>query len=85
MALTPRRSRTRIARDELFATEYLPTTIIEKNELFLLQRTFTLEAFVGGTREAPILGSYRWSPGRQAGGTRGPVGPYGTRPAGLSP
>ncbi|PYN48155.1 MAG: hypothetical protein DMD95_03625, partial [Candidatus Rokuibacteriota bacterium] len=25
-----------ISRDELFATEYLPTTIIEKNELFLL-------------------------------------------------
>ena len=39
-----------ISRDELFATEYLPTTIIEKNELFLLQRTCTLEAFVGGTR-----------------------------------
>src|SRR3989441_3799498 len=30
-----------ISRDELFATEYLPTTIIETNELFLLQRTST--------------------------------------------
>ena len=37
-----------ISRDELFATEYLPTTIIEKNELFLLQRTSTLEALCGG-------------------------------------
>jgi pyrroloquinoline quinone (PQQ) biosynthesis protein C len=37
-----------IARDELFATEYLPTTIIEKNELFLLQRTSTLDALCGG-------------------------------------
>src|SRR5262244_1629580 len=37
-----------IARDELFATEYLPTTIIEKNELFLLQRSSTIEALCGG-------------------------------------
>jgi pyrroloquinoline quinone (PQQ) biosynthesis protein C len=37
-----------ISRDELFATEYLPTTIIEKNELFLLQRSSTLEALCGG-------------------------------------
>ncbi|HEV8456665.1 MAG TPA: iron-containing redox enzyme family protein [Methylomirabilota bacterium] len=37
-----------IARDELFSTEYLPTTIIEKNELFLLQRSGTLEALCGG-------------------------------------
>jgi pyrroloquinoline-quinone synthase len=37
-----------ISRDELFATEYLPTTIIEKNELFLLQRTSPLEALCGG-------------------------------------
>ncbi len=37
-----------IARDELFSTEYLPTTIIEKNELFLLQRSSTLEALCGG-------------------------------------
>jgi len=37
-----------ISKDELFATEYLPTTIIEKNELFLLQRTSTLEALCGG-------------------------------------
>ena len=37
-----------ISRDELFATEYLPTTLIEKNELFLLQRSSTLEALCGG-------------------------------------
>src|SRR4030095_7098593 len=37
-----------ISRDELFATEYLPTTIIEKDELFLLQRSSTLEALCGG-------------------------------------
>jgi pyrroloquinoline quinone (PQQ) biosynthesis protein C len=37
-----------LSRDELFATEYLPTTIIEKNELFLLQRSSTLEALCGG-------------------------------------
>ena len=37
-----------ISKDQLFATEYLPTTIIEKNELFLLQRTSTLEALCGG-------------------------------------
>ena len=35
-------------RDEVFATEYLPTTIIEKNELFQLQRAGTLEALCGG-------------------------------------
>lgn len=37
-----------ISREALFATEYLPTTIIEKNELFLLQRSSTLEALCGG-------------------------------------
>ena len=37
-----------ISRDELFATEYLPTTIIEKNELFLLQRSSTIETLCGG-------------------------------------
>src|SRR5256884_1189067 len=37
-----------ISQDELFATEYLPTTIIEKNELFLLQRSSTVEALCGG-------------------------------------
>jgi len=37
-----------ISRDELFTTEYLPTTIIEKNELFLLQRSSTIEALCGG-------------------------------------
>jgi pyrroloquinoline quinone (PQQ) biosynthesis protein C len=37
-----------VSRDEVFHTEYLPTTIIEKNELFLLQRSSTLEALCGG-------------------------------------
>lgn len=37
-----------ITRDQLFATEYLPTTMIEKDELFQLQRTGTLEALCGG-------------------------------------
>jgi pyrroloquinoline quinone (PQQ) biosynthesis protein C len=37
-----------ISREEVFGTEYLPTTIIEKNELFLLQRSSTLEALCGG-------------------------------------
>jgi pyrroloquinoline quinone (PQQ) biosynthesis protein C len=37
-----------ISRDEVFGTEYLPTTVIEKNELFLLQRSSTLEALCGG-------------------------------------
>jgi pyrroloquinoline quinone (PQQ) biosynthesis protein C len=37
-----------ISRDEIFSTPYLPTTIIEKNELFLLQRSSTLEALCGG-------------------------------------
>jgi len=37
-----------ISREELFKTEYLPTTIIEKNELFLLQRSSALEALCGG-------------------------------------
>jgi hypothetical protein len=37
-----------IGRDELFATEYLPTTIIEKDELFQLQRSSALEALCGG-------------------------------------
>jgi len=37
-----------ITKGELFATDYLPTTIIEKNELFLLQRSSTLEALCGG-------------------------------------
>lgn len=37
-----------ISKEELFRTEYLPTTIIEKNELFLLQRSSTLEALCGG-------------------------------------
>jgi len=31
-------------RDEVFNTDYLPTTIIEKNELFALQRAGTIEA-----------------------------------------
>jgi pyrroloquinoline quinone (PQQ) biosynthesis protein C len=37
-----------ISREEVFGTDYLPTTIIEKNELFLLQRSSTLEALCGG-------------------------------------
>lgn len=37
-----------ISKEELFSTEYLPTTVIEKNELFLLQRSSTLEALCGG-------------------------------------
>ena len=37
-----------ITRDEVFHTDYLPTTIIEKNELFQLQREGTLEALCGG-------------------------------------
>jgi pyrroloquinoline quinone (PQQ) biosynthesis protein C len=37
-----------LTRDEVFTTEYLPTTIIEKNELFMLQRSSTLEALCGG-------------------------------------
>jgi pyrroloquinoline quinone (PQQ) biosynthesis protein C len=36
------------SRDEVFTTDYLPTTIIEKNELFQLQRASTLEALCGG-------------------------------------
>jgi pyrroloquinoline quinone (PQQ) biosynthesis protein C len=36
------------SRDEVFATSYLPTTVIEKNELFQLQREGTLEALCGG-------------------------------------
>src|SRR5260370_30496563 len=35
-------------RDEVFNTDYLPTTIIEKNELFALQRAGTIEALCGG-------------------------------------
>ena len=35
-------------RDEIFNTDYLPTTIIEKNELFALQRAGTIEALCGG-------------------------------------
>jgi pyrroloquinoline quinone (PQQ) biosynthesis protein C len=37
-----------ISREEVFHTEYLPTTVIEKNELFALQRASTLEALCGG-------------------------------------
>ncbi len=37
-----------LSREEVFNTEYLPTTMIEKNELFLLQRSSTLEALCGG-------------------------------------
>jgi pyrroloquinoline quinone (PQQ) biosynthesis protein C len=37
-----------ISREALFDTPYLPTTVIEKNELFTLQRSSTLEALCGG-------------------------------------
>ncbi|MBI4488261.1 MAG: iron-containing redox enzyme family protein [Deltaproteobacteria bacterium] len=37
-----------IAKEELFRTAYLPTTVIEKDELFLLQRSSILEALCGG-------------------------------------
>ena len=37
-----------LSGEQVFNTEYLPTTIIEKNELFLLQRSSTLEALCGG-------------------------------------
>lgn len=37
-----------LTRDEVFNTDYLPTTIIEKNELFALQRAGTIEALCGG-------------------------------------
>jgi pyrroloquinoline quinone (PQQ) biosynthesis protein C len=36
------------SRDDVFSAPYLPTTIIEKNELFQLQRSSTLEALCGG-------------------------------------
>lgn len=36
------------SREEVFDTSYLPTTIIEKNELFQLQREGTLDALCGG-------------------------------------
>jgi pyrroloquinoline quinone (PQQ) biosynthesis protein C len=37
-----------ISQEELFATEYLPHIVIEKNELFQLQREGLLEALCGG-------------------------------------
>lgn len=37
-----------ISKEELFSVEYLPTTVIEKNELFLLQRSSPLDALCGG-------------------------------------
>jgi len=36
------------SREEVFDMSYLPTTIIEKNELFQLQREGTLDALCGG-------------------------------------
>ena len=36
------------SREEVFNTDYLPTTVIEKNELFQLQREGTLQALCGG-------------------------------------
>ena len=35
-------------RDEVFSTDYLPTSVIEKNELFQLQREGTIQALCGG-------------------------------------
>jgi pyrroloquinoline quinone (PQQ) biosynthesis protein C len=35
-------------RDEVFSTDYLPTTIIEKNELFGMQRASAIEALCSG-------------------------------------
>jgi pyrroloquinoline quinone (PQQ) biosynthesis protein C len=35
-------------RDEVFSTDYLPTTIIEKNELFTMQRASAVEALCSG-------------------------------------
>ena len=37
-----------IGQEELFGTEYLPHIVIEKNELFQLQREGLLEALCGG-------------------------------------
>jgi pyrroloquinoline quinone (PQQ) biosynthesis protein C len=37
-----------VAKEELFSTVYLPTTVIEKDELFLLQKASILEALCGG-------------------------------------
>ena len=37
-----------VPKEELFTTSYLPTTVIEKDELFLLQRSSILEALCGG-------------------------------------
>ena len=37
-----------LTREEIFNTDYLPTTVIEKNELFTLQREGTIEALCGG-------------------------------------
>jgi pyrroloquinoline quinone (PQQ) biosynthesis protein C len=36
------------SREDVFSTDYLPTTVIEKNELFQLQREGTLQALCGG-------------------------------------
>ena len=37
-----------VPKEELLATLYLPTTVIEKDELFLLQKSSILEALCGG-------------------------------------
>lgn len=37
-----------IPKEELLSTPYLPTTVIEKDELFLLQKSSILEALCGG-------------------------------------
>lgn len=37
-----------VSKEELLSTPYLPTTVIEKDELFLLQKSSILEALCGG-------------------------------------
>ena len=37
-----------VPKENLLSTSYLPTTVIEKNELFLLQKSSILEALCGG-------------------------------------
>jgi pyrroloquinoline quinone (PQQ) biosynthesis protein C len=53
-----------LTRDEVFNTVYLPTTMIEKDELFLLQRASTLEALCSGniaTESINHIVSGRWA------------------------
>jgi pyrroloquinoline quinone (PQQ) biosynthesis protein C len=53
-----------LRRGEVFNTAYLPTTMIEKDELFLLQRSSTLEALCSGniaTESINHIVSARWA------------------------